>query len=69
MLKGHGKAVVANLQDLDGQIQIYVRLDDVGPEAHDLFLKADLGDIYGVKVLSSSPSGEISVHAREFIPN
>jgi lysyl-tRNA synthetase class 2 len=66
--RGHGKAGFANLQDLDGQIQIYVRLDDVGPEAHDLFLKADLGDIYGVKgFVFITKRGEISVHAREFI--
>lgn len=66
--RGHGKAGFANLQDLDGQIQIYVRLDDVGEEAHDLFLKADLGDIYGVRgFVFITKRGEISVHAKEFI--
>ena len=38
----------AHLQDREGQIQIYVRKDQVGDEAYELFKHADLGDFFGV---------------------
>ncbi len=47
--RGHGKAGFANLQDIGGQLQIYVRLDSVGEREHKLFLALDIGDIVGVK--------------------
>ena len=47
--RGHGKAGFANLQDISGQLQIYVRLDSVGEKEHKLFLALDIGDIVGVK--------------------
>ena len=46
--RGKGKAGFAHLQDLGGQIQIYVRQDAIGEEAYELFNSADLGDIVGV---------------------
>lgn len=42
--RGKGKAGFAHLQDREGQIQIYVRKDQVGDEAYALFKQADLGD-------------------------
>lgn len=46
--RGKGKAGFAHIQDLEGQIQIYVRKDSVGEEAYELFKSSDLGDIIGV---------------------
>ncbi|MGC3818313.1 OB-fold nucleic acid binding domain-containing protein, partial [Enterococcus faecalis] len=46
--RGKGKAGFAHLQDREGQIQIYVRKDQVGDEAFELFKHADLGDFFGV---------------------
>ena len=46
--RGKGKAGFAHLQDREGQIQIYVRKDQVGDEAYELFKHADLGDFFGV---------------------
>ena len=46
--RGKGKAGFAHLLDREGQIQIYVRKDEVGEEAYELFKQADLGDFYGV---------------------
>lgn len=40
-----GKASFCHLQDRDGRIQIYVRKDDVGEEAYEIFKSFDLGDI------------------------
>ena len=43
--RGKGKAGFAHIQDLQGQVQIYVRKDAVGDEEYELFKTADLGDI------------------------
>jgi lysyl-tRNA synthetase class 2 len=60
-----GKAGFAHIQDYSGQIQIYVRLNDVGPEAQELFAKLDIGDIIGVAGhVFRTQRGEISVHAK-----
>ena len=63
-----GKASFAHLLDPDGQIQIYVRRDDVGEEAYKAFKDFDIGDIIGVAgTVFKTKSGEISVHATEVI--
>ena len=61
-----GKASFAHVLDRDGQIQIYVRRDDVGEEAYKQFKDFDLGDVIGVKgVVFRTKTGEVSVHAQE----
>ena len=61
-----GKASFAHLLDRNGEIQIYVRRDDVGDEAYAAFKNYDIGDIVGVKGYSfRTKTGEISVHAQE----
>ncbi|MGD6819112.1 lysine--tRNA ligase [Metabacillus sp. 84] len=65
--RGKGKAGFAHIQDLQGQIQIYVRLDAVGEDQYDLFNTADLGDIVGVTgVMFKTKVGELSVKATSF---
>ncbi|MGT2666921.1 lysine--tRNA ligase [Streptococcus rifensis] len=64
--RGKGKAGFAHLQDREGQIQIYVRKDDVGEEAYEIFKKADLGDFLGVEGdVMRTNMGELSIHARQ----
>ncbi|WKA54893.1 lysine--tRNA ligase [Planococcus shixiaomingii] len=64
--RGKGKAGFAHLQDLKGQIQIYVRKDAIGEEAYGYFNTADLGDIIGVKgTVFKTNVGELSVKATE----
>lgn len=64
--RGKGKAGFAHLQDLKGQIQIYVRKDAIGEEAYSFFNTADLGDIIGVKgTVFKTNVGELSVKAKE----
>jgi lysyl-tRNA synthetase class 2 len=66
--RGQGKAGFAHIQDLKGKIQIYVRQDQVGEEAYQLFDQADLGDIVGLRgVVFKTNRGETSVKAVEFI--
>lgn len=59
-----GKATFAHIQDFSGQIQIYVRVNEVGEETYDLFTHFDIGDIVGIsgKVFKTR-KGEISVWA------
>ncbi|WP_152657379.1 lysine--tRNA ligase [Oceanobacillus sp. CFH 90083] len=65
--RGKGKAGFAHIQDLSGQIQLYVRKDAIGEEAYDIFKSADLGDIVGVTgVMFKTNVGELSVKAKEF---
>ncbi len=61
-----GKASFAHLLDGEGDIQIYVRRDDVGEGSYADFKQDDIGDILGVKgTVFRTQTGEISVHATE----
>ncbi|MDD6435265.1 MAG: lysine--tRNA ligase [Clostridiales bacterium] len=61
-----GKASFCNIQDLKGNIQVYVARDAIGEEAYADFKKSDIGDIYGVKGYAfRTKTGEVSVHASE----
>lgn len=61
-----GKAGFAHIQDQTGQIQIYVRLDDVGPENHELFTRLDIGDIIGISgYVFKTKKGETTIATRE----
>ena len=58
-----GKATFAHLLDRAGEMQIYVRRDDVGEDAYKAFKEYDIGDILGVsgKVFRTK-TGEVSLH-------
>ena len=61
-----GKASFATINDLKGNIQIYVTRDALGVDDYQAFKKYDIGDIIGVKgYLFRTRSGEVSVHAEE----
>ncbi|MEC2076625.1 lysine--tRNA ligase [Metabacillus fastidiosus] len=65
--RGKGKAGFAHIQDLSGQIQIYVRKDAVGDESYEIFNTADLGDIIGVSgTVFKTQVGELSIKAETF---
>ncbi|WP_085246959.1 lysine--tRNA ligase [Gilliamella mensalis] len=62
-----GKASFVSLQDVAGQIQLYVTRDDL-PEGfyNEQFKKWDLGDIVGAKgYLFKTKTGELSIHCEE----
>ncbi|MBG9366994.1 lysine--tRNA ligase [Streptococcus sp. NLN64] len=62
--RGKGKVGFAHVQDRDGQIQIYVRKDEVGEENYEIFKKADLGDFIGVEgQVMRTDMGELSIKA------
>ena len=59
-----GKASFCNIQDSTGNIQVYVRRDDVGEEEYAAFKKYDIGDIIGFTgFVFKTKTEEISVHA------
>ena len=61
-----GKASFCHVQDLQGNIQIYVARDMIGEEAYADFKKFDIGDIIGVKgEVFVTKTGETSIRASE----
>lgn len=63
----HGKAGFADLQDREGRVQIYFKLDDLGKDRFELFKSLDKGDIVGIKgPVFRTKMGEITVAVREF---
>ena len=44
-----GKASFCNIQDLKGNIQVYVARDSIGEDSYADFKKSDIGDIFGVR--------------------
>ncbi len=65
-IRGHGKAVFAELADLSGKIQIYLRMDVLGEEKFALVNLLDIGDILGVTgEVFRTHRGEISVRAQD----
>ena len=59
-----GKASFCNIQDLKGNIQIYVARDNIGEDSYKDFKKYDVGDILGITgEVFKTKTGEISVHA------
>lgn len=63
-----GKASFAHILDAKGQIQIYVKIDNVGADAYEEWKKADIGDIFGVEgTVFMTHKGEISVSADKMV--
>lgn len=61
-----GKANFIDVQDRNGRIQAYVRMNDIGEDKFKEFKSWDLGDIVEVKgFVFKTRTGEISVHAQE----
>jgi lysyl-tRNA synthetase class 2 len=65
-LRPHGKAGFVDLSDGEQRLQIYIRRDNVGPEAFELFQLFDLGDIVGIQgSLFRTRTNELTVAASE----
>ncbi|MFQ9120225.1 MAG: lysine--tRNA ligase [Mediterraneibacter faecis] len=61
-----GKASFCNIQDLQGNIQVYVARDAIGTDAYADFKKSDIGDIFGLEgFVFRTRTGEISIHAEK----
>lgn len=65
--RGMGKSTFGDIQDREGRIQLYVRINDLGEEQYESFKKLDLGDIIGIKgLVFKTRMGEISIHVEEY---
>ena len=61
-----GKASFCNIQDLQGNIQVYVARDAIGADSYADFKKSDIGDIFGLEGFAfRTRTGEISIHAEK----
>ena len=61
-----GKASFCNIQDLQGNIQVYVARDAIGADCYADFKKSDIGDIWGLEGFAfRTRTGEISIHAEK----
>lgn len=61
-----GKAAFAHLLDAAGDIQFYVRRDDVGEETYAAFKEMDIGDLVFIQgAVFKTKTGEISIHVQQ----
>ncbi|GAH23066.1 unnamed protein product, partial [marine sediment metagenome] len=66
-LRTHGKAIFADIEDISGRIQIYVKSNKVGEDAFKLFSKIGVGDILGVSgLIFRTRTGEVTVFVEGF---
>ncbi len=63
-----GKSTFAHLADGSGRLQIYLRIDEVGPEAYERFVRdLDLGDFVGATgELFRTRTGEVTLRVRDY---
>ena len=62
-----GKIAFCNIQDRDGNIQIYIRKDTIGEEAYSVFKLSDIGDIIGVTGdVMKTNTGELTIKVSEY---
>lgn len=67
-LRSMGKANFFNLADESGALQIYIKPEELSPEAQKAFSLVDLGDIVGVSgYVFKTQKGELSLYAQEFL--
>src|SRR5512136_604292 len=66
-LRVHGKAGFADVQDREGRVQVYFKLDDIGKDMFDLFKSLDKGDIVGIRGrIFRTKMGEVTVAINDF---
>ncbi|MDD5604182.1 MAG: OB-fold nucleic acid binding domain-containing protein, partial [Eubacteriales bacterium] len=66
--RGMGKASFCDVQDRDGRIQVYVRIEEIGEQEYEKFLRLDIGDIIGITgTVFKTHRGEISVKAKSAV--
>ena len=65
--RGKGKAGFINIQDKFGQIQVYVKIDNIGEDSYEIFKKSDIGDIVGIcGTVMRTHMGELTVKASKY---
>lgn len=66
--RGHGKVSFLDLQDSEGRIQGFIRLDTIGEEAYEDLSLLDIGDIVGIcGEVFKTKMGEVSIRVKELV--
>lgn len=66
--RGMGKSSFCDIQDRDGRIQLYVRINELGETQYEQFKKLDIGDILGVTgEVFKTHMGEITVKVDHYM--
>jgi len=64
--RDHGKTTFCHIKDGTGQVQVYVKKDDIGADSYELFTKYDIGDFIGVEGgLSRTRTGELTLFSKK----
>ncbi len=64
-IRRHGKASFANISDISGTIQLYIKKNEVGDEAYALFKRLNVGDIIGVRgYIFKTRTGELTIFVK-----
>lgn len=65
--RGQGKVVFSDVQDRDGKIQLFIKIDEVGEEALKSYKTYDLGDwVVATGEVFKTKTGEVSVKVKNF---
>jgi len=65
-LRGFGKATFIHFRDHTGQLQAYIKRDEIGKEQYALFKQFDVGDFIGIKGnVFQTKTGEWTLSAKE----
>jgi len=65
--RGMGKVSFCDMYDRKGHIQLFTKIDELGPDAYALWQKLDIGDIVGIRgVVFRTHKGEISIRTKEY---
>lgn len=67
IIRGQGKASFAELADMTGRIQLYVKENAIGQDLYDLFTSLDMGDIIGATgEVFKTKTGEVTIRVQTF---
>ena len=65
-LRKHGKAAFADIEDIEGRMQIYIKSNKVGQKTFELFSRIDVGDIIGITgLVFRTKMGELTIFTEE----
>jgi len=66
-IRTHGKASFADLMDMSGKVQLYVKQNNVGEDRYEFFQDLDLGDLVGITgTVFKTNRGQVSIRVSSF---
>ncbi|CCU77612.1 Lysyl-tRNA synthetase (class II) [Halanaerobium saccharolyticum subsp. saccharolyticum DSM 6643] len=66
-IRTHGKASFADLMDMSGKVQLYVKQNNIGEDRYEFFQDLDLGDLVGITgTVFKTNRGQVSIRVSSF---